>query len=134
MGQMNDKLIAFVRKYLGVANSGTNSVNKGQCVGLVELWVGALALPAIPGNAKDLPGNADPHHYHVTQNGPVNYPAPGSVVCWNATWGGGYGHTAVVIAANGMYLAVFEQNNPTGYPPVLATHGYDGVEAWISAK
>lgn len=131
---MDRKLLAFLARYLGVANTGTNSVNRGQCVGLVEAWIGVLGLPWIGGNAKDLPYNADPTHWALTRNGPNNFPGTGAIVCWNASWGGGYGHTAVIIAATSMQLAVFEQNNPTGSPPVVATHGYQGVEAWITAK
>lgn len=131
---MDTKLITFLLRYLGVPNVGTNPVNKGQCVGLIELWVAALGLPAVGGNAKDLPANADLAHYTVTKNGPNNFPLPGAVICWDASWGGGYGHTAVVVAANSMYLAVFEQNDPTGSPPVVSTHGYQGVESWFSPK
>jgi surface antigen len=128
---MDTKLLAFLHKYLGVPNVGTNSVNRGQCVGLIEVWLAALGLPWIPGNAKDLPANADRNHYHVVPNGPNNFPPVGAVVCWDGSWGGGYGHTAVVVAATSMYLAVFEQNDPTGSPPVLSTHSYQGVEGWI---
>lgn len=131
---MDTKLLAFIHKYLGIPNTGTNPINRGQCVGLIEAWVTSLGLPAVSGNAKDLPANADRNHYVVTANGPNNFPAQGAVVCWDASWGGGYGHTAIVIAANSMYLAVFEQNDPDGWPPVVATHGYQGVEAWFSAK
>jgi surface antigen len=131
---MDTKLLAFIHTYLGVPNVGTNAVNRGQCVGLIEVWLAALGLPFIGGNAKDLPGNADPAHYRVVKNGPNNFPPVGAVVCWDASWGAGYGHTAIVVAATAMYLAVFEQNDPTGAAPVVSTHGYQGVEGWILAK
>lgn len=131
---MDKKLLDFLLRLLGRPGVGTNAVNRGQCVGLVEVWLAELGLPFVGGNAKDLPANAPPTRYLVVRNGPSNYPPPGAVVCWGASWGGGYGHTAVVVAANGMYLAVFEQNDPSGSPPLVATHSYEGVEAWFSGK
>ena len=125
-------LAGFLSAYLGVANTGDNPVNRGQCVGLVEQWLDAQHKPHIAGNAKDLLANADLHSYKVTGNLPANYPPAGAIIVWGASWGAGYGHCAVVIGANRHYLAVFEQNNPTGHPPVVATHGYTGVVGWIS--
>lgn len=129
---MGQDLINFILKYLGKANSGTNDANKGQCVGLIALWVTQHNHPSIGGNAVDLLRLADPKHYKRTMNGPVNFPAPGDVVCWNGTWGGGYGHTAVVVAAGPMQLVVFEQNDPYGAAPLVATHSYGGVDGWLT--
>ena len=131
---MDIELIAFVRKYLGVANTGDNPVNKGQCVGLIEVWIDEHKLPHIFGNAKDLLTNADRAHYTVTMNAPTNIPQPGAILVWGASWGGGYGHTAVVIAASLMQVVVFEQNDPDGSPPIVATHDYSGVLGWIAFK
>ena len=85
--------------------------NAGQCVGLVEVWIDVNKHPHIFGNAADLLVNADRAHYTVTIDGPANFPPMGAIVCWDGTWGGGYGHTAVVLAANAMQLVVFEQND-----------------------
>jgi surface antigen len=125
-------LATFISKYLGAANTGENPVNRGQCVGLVEVWLTANGKPHIPGNAVDLLADADPKFYKKVVNIPTNAPPPGAVVCWNGTWGGGYGHTAVVVAANVNALVVFEQNDPTGSPPVVATHNYNGVAGWLT--
>lgn len=125
-------LSMFIRAYLGAQNTGDTPGNMGQCVGLVEKWLDANAKPRIPGNAKDLIANAPHADYKATVNLPDNYPPPGAIVCWNASWGGGYGHCAIVVASNAMHLAVFEQNNPEGAAPVVATHGYDGVTGWIT--
>jgi len=124
-------LLSFVQKYLMKANTGTNAVNKGQCVGLVEVYVTAQNHPPIPGNAVDLLVNADPAHYTRVPNGPENFPGPGAVVCWGPSWGGGYGHTAIVLAATPMWLVVFEQNDPDGAAPLVATHSYAGVAGWL---
>ena len=125
-------LATFISQYLGKANTGENPVNRGQCVGLIEVWLTANGKPHIPGNAVDLLANADPKVYKKTVNIPTNVPPPGAIVCWNGTWGGGYGHTAVVVAANVLQLVVFEQNDPFSAPPVVATHSYNGIQGWIT--
>lgn len=125
-------LATFIRLHLGVPNTGDTPGNMGQCVGLIEKWLDANGKPRIPGNARDLLGNAGHNAYKATLNLPGNYPPVGAVVCWDSTWGGGFGHCAVVVASNVMHLAVFEQNNPAGCPPVVSTCGYDGVTGWIS--
>jgi surface antigen len=125
-------LATFVAAYLGVPNTGDTPGNAGQCVGLVEKWLDTNGKQHIWGNAKDLLQGADLKQFKVVHNLPLNAPQPGAVVCWDGTWGGGFGHTAVVVAANRRFMAVFEQNNPDGWPPVVATHGYTGVLGWIS--
>jgi CHAP domain len=124
-------LATFITKYLGKANTGDNAANRGQCVGLIEAWLDENSKPHIWGNAAQLLANADPKTYRKTTNIPTNHPPPGAVVCWNSTWGGGFGHTAIVVAANVNALVVFEQNDPTGSPPVVATHNYSGVAGWL---
>jgi len=128
---MDQALIQFILTYLGKAGTGTNAANKGQCVGLVEEWVALHNHPWIPGNAVDLLNMADPKHYKRINNGPTNYPSPGDIVCWDGSWGAGYGHTAVVVAAGPMQLVVFEQNDPEGAAPLVATHSYGGVAGWL---
>jgi surface antigen len=113
---------------------GDTPENKGQCVGLVEVWIDAFGLPHIWGNAKDLLTNADKNAYDVIYNTPTNVPAPGSIVCWDATWGGGFGHTALVLKADVNTITVLEQNNPIGSPVKQATHTYPGVQGWIYPK
>ncbi len=131
---MDPSLIAFIQKYLGVQNTGDTAANKGQCVGLIEVWVDEHHLPHLWGNAKDLLTNADPAHYAVVRNTPTNVPSPGAVLVWGSTWGGGFGHTAVVVAATEMRVVVFEQNDPDGSPPLVATHDYAGVIGWLTFK
>ena len=128
---MEAALITFIDEYLGKANTGDTPENKGQCVGLVEMWTDLHHTPHIWGNAVDLMRNADPGAYKVVQNSPINFPPTGAIVCWGTSWGAGAGHTAVVIAANTERLVVFEQNNPEGSAPIVATHDYQGVMGWI---
>ena len=125
-------LATFISALLGQPNVGDTAENAGQCVGLVERWLDANKKPHIWGDAKDLMKNAPPSVFKVTSNQPLNAPPPGSIVCWDSSWGLGHGHTAVVIAANRTRLAVFEQNNPIGSVPIVWTHGYTGVAGWIS--
>jgi hypothetical protein len=124
-------LAAFISRYLGRANTGDTPENKGQCVGLVEVWLNLNNKPHVWGNAVDLLANADAKVFRKVMNIPTNNPPPGAVVCWDRTWGAGFGHTAVVLASNVMGLVVFEQNDPTGSPPVVATHSYNGVAGWL---
>lgn len=124
-------LSAFISAYLGKANTGDTPQNAGQCVGLIEKWLDANGQPHIWGNADQLLANADPKVYRRTMNIPTNYPPPGAIVCWDGSWGNGAGHTAIVVASNMMSLVVFEQNDPDGSPPVVATHNYDGVAGWL---
>lgn len=127
-------LATFIDAYFDVPNTGNTPENRGQCVGLVEVWISANKAPHIVGNAVDLLNNADPKSYIRILNNPTNYPFPGDVLCWNASWGSGFGHTAVVVAANGNRVGVFEQNDPDGSPPALATHDYSGVAGWLRFK
>lgn len=124
-------LVKFVGLFLGQPKVGTNDANAGQCVGLVERWLGASGRRPVAGNAVDLLANAPAAALEVMYNTPTNFPAPGDIVCWDATWGNGCGHCAIVIAATEMALAVFEQNDPVGSPPIVATHDYTGVAGWI---
>jgi len=98
---------------------------------LIEAWLDVNNKPHIWGNADQLLANADPKVYKRTVNIPTNYPPPGAIVCWDSSWGGGYGHTAIVVAANVNALVVFEQNDPDGSPPVVATHNYNGIVGWL---
>jgi hypothetical protein len=125
-------LATFIGKYLGRANTGDTPQNRGQCVGLIEAWLDENHKPHIWGNADELLANADLKVYKRVTNIPTNHPPPGAVVCWGNTWGGGAGHTAIVVAANVNALVVFEQNDPTGSPPVVATHNYNGVQGWLT--
>ena len=124
-------LVRFVGQLLGRAGIGTNPTNAGQCVGLVERWLSVSGRRPVSGNAVDLLANAPKAALRVMYNTPTNSPAPGDIVCWDGSWGNGYGHCAIVIAATETQLAVFEQNDPVGSPPIVATHDYTGVAGWI---
>lgn len=128
---MEAKLLQFLGKYYGVPNTGDTPENKGQCVGLIEVWLDGFGLKHIWGNADQLMANADLRLYKVVQNLPTNYPPAGAIICWNSTWGMGAGHTAVVLAADVNHVVVFEQNDPIGFAPSVGRHDYSGVMGWI---
>ena len=131
-------LLEFINKYFGVANVGDTDANKGQCVGLIEVWADTYNTAHDWGNAKDLLANADPNSFDIVQNDPTNlnqFPPAGAIMVWGETWGGGEGHTGVVVAANGTSFACFEQNNPTGSAPIINYHpNYSGVLGWLIIK
>jgi surface antigen len=131
---MKSDLLKFIDSYLGKAGTGDTPGNRGQCVGLIEVWADVNSHPHIAGNAVDLYRNADPAAYTKVANAPLNYPPAGAIVCWDGSWGGGYGHTAIVVAASSMQLVVFEQNDPLGASPLVATHSYAGVQGWLILK
>jgi hypothetical protein len=125
-------LIRFISLYFGRLMVGDTPENMGECVGLIETWLDTNLKPHVWGDAKALLLNADPKVYRVTDNKPDNYPPLGAIVVWGAAWGQGHGHCAIAVAANSSRLAVFEQNNPAGSPPILATHDYSGVLGWLT--
>lgn len=125
-------LSGFIAKYTNQAAVGDTDANKGECVGLVEVWTDNLGLPHDWGNAKDLLANAPRDAYQVILNNPKDlnqFPLSGDVLCLN--WGL-YGHTGVVISADGNTYTLFEQNNPLGSTPHIVHHlNYNGVIGWM---
>lgn len=116
---------AFISKYQNQQNVGDTDVNRGQCVGLVEVWFDELSSPHVWGNAKDLYSMAGSGYTKGT-----TWPAPeGSAIVLDASWGGGVGHTGLSLGDG----RIFEQNNPTGSTPHVSNYqgrpkGYIG---WI---
>lgn len=135
---MEKTLIDFLNKYFGQPNVGNTSENRGQCVGLIELWLNILGLSQIWGNAKDLIKNASSDRFTITYNNFDDYnqfPKPGDILVFGPSFGGGYGHCGVVLRANGYSFSLFDQNNPVGARPTITNyHNYAGVLGWISPK
>jgi len=124
----------FVKRYEGRSGVGDTPDNKGECVGLVQVFINELGLPHVWGHAKDLLNNADKNAYTVILNTPANFPLPGDIVVWNKNMGSGFGHTAIVLDANTNTLTVFEQNNPIGAACRIATYSYNNVVGWFRPK
>jgi mannosyl-glycoprotein endo-beta-N-acetylglucosaminidase len=82
-----------------------------------------------------------PKGFNWIKNTPAFVPAAGDVAVWNAMVVGGYGHVAIVVAANETRLCCFEQNWPTvlfpdpagaGLSPChLVEHEYTNVAGFL---
>lgn len=130
-------LSEFISKYTGVPNVGNTDENKGECVGLVMVWVKNLGLSHFWGHAKDLFANAPSAEWDKIRNAPGIYPIPGSVMVWNGRTGGGYGHTAIVVSSDpdADTFTVFEQNSPLNAPPIVKTYtSWTNVTGWLIPK
>ncbi len=124
----------FIKKYIGVRGVGNTKKNRGQCVGLVQVWIAALGLSHIWGNARDIFANASPNEYEKIENSPNIYPIEGSILCWNSTMGDGDGHTAIVVSSDPKKdtVEVFESNNPLGNTPRIHTYfNWRGIIGWL---
>jgi len=125
----------FIKKYEGVIEDvGNTPQNKGECVGLVQLWIAKLGLKHCWGNAKDIFANASTNEYEKVENAPDIYPDEGDIICWNSTMGNGFGHIAIVISSDPEKdtVEVFESNNPYGEPPRKHTYSnWRGIIGWL---
>lgn len=138
----NDLLVKFINQFKGRTDVGNTDANKGQCVGLVSVWMDWLGIPHEWGDAKDLLNNADKRYFDVIYNDPNNYtqyPRTGSILVYDASWDGGFGHTGVITTANGTNYSLFEANNvtpqdPNGSCQVLFHPDYRGVIGWLQPK
>ena len=131
-------LSAFIAKYTGMKNVGDTPENIGECVGLIEVYNDeCFRYPHIWGNAKDLLADADPKFFDVEYNDITNLtqvPPVGAIMVWDGTWGGGKGHTGILVTAipNSTVFTSFEQNNPAGHAPEINMHvNYVGVLGWL---
>lgn len=132
-------LVEFIKQYYDVPNTGDTPQNQGQCVGLVEQWIDSLSLPHVWGNAKDLLANADPNSYDIVYNTPDGVPSYGDIFCFGSNYGGGVGHTGIVVAASQNIVTLFEQNDGlNGGTPQFKTYTYGTSEndalGWLHPK
>lgn len=104
-----------------------------QCVDLAQFYNrDVVGNPSrFTGNAKDIinqPGSK----YREILNSPTNYPKPGSVIVFGSSWGGGYGHVAIVLTADPYKFTAINQNNPYGTAShVTSFPNYSGVVGWL---
>lgn len=133
-------LYDFIAKYNGKTGVGNTNANKGQCVGLISMWVDNLKLDHVWGDAKDLFKNASEDQWEKIKNSPSVYPRHGDIITMDKSWGGGAGHTAVVVSSDPKEdsYTVFEQNNPGNVPglacEITTYKKWAGVIGWIRAK
>jgi len=137
---MEQKLKDFINKFINKGGVGNTPQNKGQCVGLVNVWVSELGLDHIWGNAKDLWKNYNPKQFDFILNTPDAYPLAGDIVVWNEKMGGGYGHTAIATGVHKTegkstdWFEAFSQNDPFGSLCVLKKYSYNNVIGFIRPK
>jgi hypothetical protein len=131
-----DLLQKFINQYNGQKGVGNTPENKGQCVGIVEVWMHDVLLePQVWGNAADLLNNADRNFYNFVYNSQTAIPPRGAVIVFNKKFNGTVGHTGIVTRADVNTFELFEQNNPTGAGCRLHTYpNYAFVDGWIIPK
>jgi hypothetical protein len=107
----------------------------GECVDLAVLWCQALGLPRVWGNASAWTQVYDPHYWYRTRNLPANNPPPGALVVWHeypVLDISAAGHIAICVQSTADRLVTLDQNWPVGAPCRLNSHGYGGVDGWLT--
>jgi hypothetical protein len=119
----------FKTRYLGQSMVGDNSANKGQCVGLFEVYNDAQGIPHVYGDAKDIYASAPDQYYDKLpadasiQKGDVFICGkpwgwdPNMIVPGQSTKGGYHGHIGFVDQPmQGQSFLGFEQNGVLATP------------------
>ncbi len=130
MSQLQD----FINQYTNQPNVGDTPENTNECVGLIEVWTDYLGLTHTWGNAKDLLANANRDAFEVIYNTPDGVPSPGDIFCFDGNYGGGVGHTGVVVTADVNTVTLFQQNDPTNSNPYQKTYTYNHAIGWMHPK
>ena len=125
---MLDFLAAFIKKYTGVDNVGNTKDNRGECVGLVSMYMDALGVPHVWGHGKDLYANSPESHFKKILNTPNFLPIAGDIGVWG---GGTYGHTGIFLRGNLKDFISFDANYPVGSKPHEQFHTYENVTGWL---
>ena len=129
----------IAKKYLGKMWIGTNTGDKGQCVGLFNqvnleflgvnypIQMAATAFQILSAR------NTRPDLVEQIKNDPKNpnqLPSVGDWVIWNTTWGNGAGHIACVEVVSATGFTSIEQN----FTPNKVTrqqHSWTNVVGWV---
>jgi hypothetical protein len=122
----------FKNQYNGQSNVGNTAANRGQCVGLVSLWMDNFKIAHVWGDAKDLYANASDKDFAKIPNDPTAIPQQGDIIVWSSAFNGGVGHTGIASGkADVNTFECFEQNDPIGSSPHLKTYNYAYVTGWL---
>lgn len=125
----------FLTKYNGQQNVGNTTENKGECVGLVCVWIEELGLPHVWGHAMDLFTNADENFFEKILNTPDAIPKAGDIIVWKKAFNGTFGHTGIATGTGDLNtFECFEQNDPLGSNCHLKSYNYNNVTGWLRPK
>ena len=125
----------FFDKYNNQPNVGNTPQNRGECVGLVSLWMDNFNIPHVYGHAKDLYVNAPDDYFAKIANTPDAIVQEGDMVVWGAGYNGTFGHTGIAKGkATVDKFDCFEQNDPLGSKPHIKTYNYAYVIGWLRFK
>src|SRR5690242_13740848 len=107
----------------------------GQCTAVAHAWELKCGIPIVYGNAKDTYENASLLKFDKTRYSPGLIPPVGAILVWDATWGGGDGHTVVVVKADATGFLALSQNDPEGATPQVRPYGYsNAIKGWFTPK
>lgn len=102
-----------------------------QCVDLARSYSqNVVGTGAIMGNGRDwyAAGGASGAY---TQIGPGAQAQKGDIACWGASWGGGWGHVAIVLGDNGGTISTMTQNPG---PARVENFGKNGLQGYLRPK
>lgn len=103
------EVLNWMKKYEGKPID-EDGVYGAQCVDLVNRYAREVHGEKYSrGNGKDKALNFA-RDYGWKFVGPNETAQAGDVISWGTSWGGGYGHTAVVLEDKGSYIRGFDQN------------------------
>lgn len=106
----------------------------GQCVSLVQKYLeeqfNAPGTPVFPVQyAKQMFGQRNDLGAWVA-NTPAGIPPRGAIMVLDGRYGGGAGHTGVVVDANQNTYRLFQQNDPYGSGAHVTEYNYNGCVGW----
>ena len=138
-------LSEFKEKHLGKQieyhSYGAGALN--QCVDLVNAYINECLdnktkdyTEIIGTNAKDFKDKFDPEDFDFIANTkePNVIPERGDIPIWNGRVGGGAGHVALILEANGMNFKSLDQNWSQVEVVTLEEHNYTNVSGWLRPK
>jgi GH25 family lysozyme M1 (1,4-beta-N-acetylmuramidase) len=121
----------YINQWNGKEAKSRNGI-LGQCVSLSSLWAEDNGWHELDGpTAASIYRNFRHPDYQVIDNTPDGVPAPGDIIFWDETWGGGAGHTGVIVSADKNTFQVFEQNDGDNGLAHVAQHSYDHILGWF---
>ncbi|UKH48307.1 minor tail protein [Arthrobacter phage Lilmac1015] len=106
-----------------------------QCVDLaIHYNLRAVGGPSINGNGRDWFANgraSGAYEAYAVGGAHGETAGKGDIACWGPSWGGGWGHVAIVLADNGSTLTVMSQNPG---PARRMNLGKNGLQGYLRPK